>query len=152
MSVDTNQDTLQAVREEATDLGISFQDSWKEATIQKKIDEKLEEITKSQQDNKKKKEAKAQPKEKIKVIIEPRDGDDNIVDQFFSYSSMSTGESEDILVLFGEEVSISKRMYEHIKSISLKTKKFKMVTDSDGIPQKEWYTSKKSRFIVEVVD
>lgn len=151
MSVETNQDELIELREEATDLGIKFQNSWKAATLQKKIDEKLSEIAEQQAESKAKKVSKKDV-EKITVVIEAREGDEGIQDQFFSIGSMSTGYSEDILIMFGEKVEISKPMYDHIKSIGKNIKKFKMVTDDDGIPRKQWYDKWVTRFIVEKID
>lgn len=147
-----NQDmNLQELREEATDLGIKFQENWKIETLQKKIDTKLESLSKDQAT---KKVAKATKNaKKIKVIIEPRDRDDNIVDQYFSKVSMAEGTKESILVLFGEEIDITESMYEFIKSIGGNAQKFRMATDPiTGAPKKQWYAKWESRFILEKVD
>jgi len=64
---------------------------------------------------------------------------------------MATGQKESILILFGEEVDVTEAMYDHIKSLTFGIKKQKTVLDEDGIPQKEWYTVKKQRFIVSKV-
>ena len=59
---------------------------------------------------------------------------------------MATGMKESVLIQFGEEVEITERMYEHIKGIQYKEKKFKLVPDEDGIQRKVWYDKKQSRF------
>ena len=148
MSVENNQDIRKELLQEAEDLGIKIHPNAKDETIQEKINEKLAEIAEKQ---KAKKEAKKAVKDnKVKVIINPRDGDDKVQDQFFGLSA--GGIKENILIKFDEEVEVSERMLAHIKSLGGNVHKFKMVNDEDGIPQKKWYTKWQSRFLVEKVD
>ena len=152
MSVETNQD-IAALREEAIELGIKPGNTGA-AKLQEKIDAKLAEIASQQAERKAVKEqAKDLLSDKIKVVIEHREGDDyKITDQFFGRSSMKTGVREQVLIQFGEEVEISKGMYEHIKSLGGYAKKFKMVTDPEsGEKKKEWYDKWVNRFIVSKV-
>ena len=147
MSVENNQDNeLEELRVEAEELGIEVHPRAGIAKIRKAIEDKEAEIAEKQ---KAKKDLKANAKgKKVRVTIESREGDDAPVDQFFAYNSMATGARESILIQFGEEIEISEAMYEHIKSIKYGEKKFKIVPDEDGIPQKHWYTKKKQRFII----
>ena len=149
-SVVTNQDTLfDELKEQAEDLGLTVHPKIGLEKLQAKIDEKEESIAK---EAKAKKEVKVAAKaSKIKIIVESREGDDAPADQFFGCGSMATGMRESILIQFGEEVSVSEAMFEHIKNIKFGEKKFKLVPDEDGIPQKVWTTKMKTRFIVSKV-
>lgn len=151
MSVEeTNQDNLlEELKEQALDLGIKFNANIGAEKLQEKIDEKEAEIAAKQ---KAKKEAKASvSNKKVRIVVESREGDDAPSDQFFGCGSMATGQRESILIQFGEEIEVSESMYNHIKSIKYGEKKFKLVPDEEGIPQKEWYTKYKTRFIVSKV-
>jgi len=139
---------LELLKEEARDLGITFRDNIGYATLVGKIEAKETEVVEKQQAKKKAKEAVAS-EDKIKIIVESRD-DDNIPDQFFGLCG--GGRKENILIQFGEEVEVSPFMYEHIKSKGGYIKKFKMTTDEEGMPKKEWYNKWQSRFIVSKVD
>lgn len=152
MSVETeNQDInveLEELKAEAKSLGIKYHPN----TGVEKLSKKIEEL-KEKQDGLQVKETKKEVKkpEKIRIIVESRDGD-STTDQFFGLSSMATGKRESILVQFGEEIEVSPEMYEHIRSKGGHVKKFKMVTDPDtGGQKKEWYDKWQSRFIVSKV-
>ena len=148
---DTNKELeeLEELKEYATDLGISFRENIGLAKLQEKVAEKEEEIAKLKREEKIKL-AKESAK-KVKIIVEPRDRDAGVTDQFFGLSSISTGARENIRIQFGEEVEVSERMYEHIKSITYSEKKFKIVNGEDGMPKKEWYNKTQTRFIVSKV-
>lgn len=140
---------LEELKQYATDLGITFRENIGIAKLELKIQEKEEEIAAE----KRKEKAKAQEakSKKVKVIIEPRERDAGVNDQFFGFNSLATGLKESILIQFGEEVEISEAMYNHIKNITFSTKKSKMVPDADGIPQKQWYNKVQTRFIISKV-
>lgn len=149
MSELNNEKKLEELKLQATDLGISFRENIGIEKLTQKIEEKEEEIAKAAREKKLKEQKEAN--KKVKIIVEPRVRDEGIEDQFFGFRSLSSGVKESILIQFGEEVEVSERMYEHIKSIKFKEKKFKTVTDADGIPKKEWYDKEYSRFIVSKV-
>ena len=140
---------LQELRTEAEELGIVVHPKAKAETLQKKIDDKRAEIAEKQEAKKKAKE-KAKEVKKVKVIINPRNGDDKIADQYFGLNG--GGIKESILVKFDEEVSISEPMLAHIKSKGCYVHKVKKVIDEDGIPQNKWHKKWESRFIVEKID
>ena len=143
-SVLNNQD-LELLKEEALDIGVTFSPNIGYDTLLERVEEKKAEIAENQA---KKKEAKAkasEPVEKIKVIVESRDGDD-IPDQFIGFNGKS------VLIQFGEEIEIDKDIYEFMKTVGSKQHKFKLVNDEDGIPRKQWYKKFVSRFIIQTVD
>ena len=144
------QEELEVLRQEARDLGIEFRNNIGHDRLNEKIETKLNELAEKQKAKKAKKNGIANLP-KVKIVIESRD-DDNIPDQFFAINSMATGHKENIQIQFGEEVEISQLMYEHIKAKGGYIKKFRMITDSDGMPKKEWYNKWQSRFIVSKID
>lgn len=151
MSVLTNEDEitpvdneLELLKEEATDLGIEFSDKIGATTLAKRIEDKKESIKAKQEAKKVAKEAKAN-EGKVTIVVESRDGDDSITDQFFGFNGQS------ILIQLGEEVEVTESMYEFIKGIGAKVKKFKLKNDADGVPRKEWYDKFVTRFLVQKV-
>lgn len=140
---------LEELKQYATDLGITYRENIGIAKLEEKIEEKENEIALKKREEKAK--AKEEKSKKIKIVVEPRERDHGINDQFFGYHSMATGLKESILIQFGEEVEVSEGMYNHIKNITYGTKKSKMVPDADGIPQKQWYNKVQTRFIVSKV-
>ena len=150
MSVDNNQDTeLEELKQQAEDLGISVHPKIGAVKLQEKIDDaelKIAQLAKE----KKEKRVKVLGN-KVKIVVESREGDDAPVDQFFGFTSMETGVSERILIQFGEEIEVSEQMFEHMKNIKFREKKFKVMPDEDGIPRKHWYKKEKTRFIVSKV-
>ena len=150
--VSTNKSNIDELREEAIDLGIEFHERLGVVKLQKLIDDKLEAMAEASKAKKVAKVAKAKAP-KIKITVEHREGDDSkIVDQFFRRQSMATGDSEQILIQWGEEVEVSLAMFEHIKSLGGYIKKFRMVDDIDnGGKKKEWYDKYQTRFIVSKV-
>jgi len=160
MSVENNQDVniedvkkvdeLSELKEYARDLGLTVHPKVGLKKLTEQIEAKEREFATQQGDKKKKRTAVTSGK-KVKIIVESREGDDAPIDQFIGYQSMETGAKENILIMFGEEIDVSEAMYEHIKSIKFGEKKSKLVLDEDGIPQKVWYTKKKTRFIVSKV-
>lgn len=136
-----NQD-LETLKEEALELGLEFRDNIGYATLKKRVEDKLAEITAKQEANKLAKAEKAKVK-KVKIILENRDGDSNQVDQFFGFNG------KNILVKFGEEVEVDEDMYDFIKSIGGYVQVKKTVLDQDGIPQNKFTKKWKSRFMVE---
>lgn len=141
MSVKINQDIL----DEAEELGIKVTHNMKEETVLNRIEEKRAEI-KARQSAKKEAKAAVGPAKKVKIVLESRDPEDNSPDQFFGHNG------QHILIQKGEEVEVTETMYNFIKSIGKRVKKFKMVPDEDGIPRKQWYDKWESRFIVEKID
>lgn len=141
MSVTINQDII----EQAEDLGIKVTHNMKEETLLKRIEEKEAEIAEKRAEKKKAKESVV-PEEKIRIIVESRDPEDDAPDQFFGFNG------QHILIQKGEEVEVTKTMFDFIKSIGKQVRKFKTVMDEDGIPRKQWYKKWESRFIVEKLD
>ena len=149
MSVDFNQDeALKELKEYDTSIGVEFRDNIGLTKLQEKVDAREEEIAEAKRAEKKAKEEASN--KKIRIVVEPRHRDEGINDQFFGFNSMATGKKESILIQFGEEVEVSEDMYNHIKSITFNEKKFKLVPDEDGIPRKEWYDKKQTRFILKL--
>lgn len=144
-----NQEKLEELKVIATELGLSFRENIGIAKLEEKIAQREEELAKEKREEKIK--SQKESAKKVKVVIEPRHRDEGIDSQFFGYNSMSENVSENILIKFGEEVEISERMYEYIKSITFLEKKFKMEPDENGIPRKVWYDKKNTRFIVSKV-
>lgn len=152
MSVINNQDTnneLEELKQYATEIGIEFRENIGLVKLQEKVELKEAEIAKARREEKA--NAKKDAQKKVKIIVEPRNRDEGINDQYFGLSSMATGIRESILIQFGEEVEVSQAMYEYIKNIKYGEKKFKMVPDGNGGQIKEWYIKKQSRFIVSLV-
>lgn len=151
MSVN-NQDTnieLEELKEYATDLGISFRDNIGLERLQEKVSAFEEELANKKKEEKAKLEKES--KTKVKIVVEPRDRDAGINDQFFALNSMATGARENIRIIFGEEVEVSERMFNHIKNITYSEKKYRVITDENGMPKKEWYNKTQTRFIVSKV-
>jgi len=144
---------LEELRVYATELGIEFRDNIGAAKLEEKIAKREQEIADAKKAEKEvlKESIQAEKSKKVKIIVEPRNRDAGINDQFFGFNSMATGLKESILVPFGEEVSVTEAMCEHIMSITYSEPKFKMVTGEDGMPKKEWYNKKQTRFIVQKV-
>lgn len=135
-TVENNQ--VEELRQEAELLGITVHPNAKAETIAKKIEDKKLEIEEKQQENKAVKKSRGN---KVKIIVNPRDNDDNVTDQFFGLNG------ETILMQFDEEVEVSELMYNHIKNIGGYVKTAKLVGD-----KKEWTKKWQSRFLVEKVD
>lgn len=140
---------LEELKEYATELEISFRENIGIAKLEYKITEKEDQIAKQRRDEKV--AAKELSAKKVKIIIEPRDRDEGINDQFFGLNSLELGVKENVRIQFGEEVDVSYNMYNHIKSITYSEKKYKMVTGEDGQQKKQWYNKKQTRFIVSKV-
>ena len=152
MSVQDNQDInveLEELKEYAKDIGVEFRDNIGLVKLQEKVEVREQEI--AEEKRQKKELAKAEKNKKVRIVVEPRERDEGINDQFFGFNSLKTGLKESIQIQFGEEVEVSEAMYNHIKNITYTVKKFKMTPDADGIPRKEWYNKKQTRFIVSKV-
>lgn len=149
-AVENNQAELEELKVYATEIGLKYNPNIGLDTLQAKVDAYEQELADKA---KAKKEAiKTSLGKKKKCIVNPRQPQEGITDQFFGYGSMTTGKREAVLVKFDEEVELTEDMISHIKSIKFGEKKIKKVLDKDGIPQNEWYTKEKSRFLVELVD
>lgn len=142
-SVEINQD-LEQLKEEALDLGIEFSDRIGYDTLKTRVDDKLAEIEAKQKAKKEAKESLAK-EGKVKVIVEPRDGSDNIPDQFIGFNGRT------YQIMFGEEVTLPESVVEFMKSKGTVDKVKKIYTDEDGIPQTKYINKFKSRWIIETV-
>lgn len=143
MSVEEINQDLVDLKEEALDLGIEFSDRIGYDTLKKRVDERLEELAQKQRD---KKEAKEVFNETVKVIVEPRDGSDNIVDQFIGFNGKK------YQIMFGEEIELPKVVIEFMRSKGVYDKIKKTYMDDDGIPQTKYVKKFKSRFLIERID
>ena len=95
---DINNDTekLEELKQYATDLGITFRENIGIAKLELKIQEKEDEIAAEKRKSKAKTlEAK---NNKVKVVIEPRERDHGVNDQFFGFNSLATGLKERIRI------------------------------------------------------
>jgi hypothetical protein len=134
---------VEVLKQEAEDLGIKVHPNAKAETIQSKIDEKKAEI-REKQEAKKAGKLDAKTGNKVKLVVNQRDGDDNITEQFFGFNGYTC------VIKFDEEVEVPEFMYDYIKSIGGFVPKVKTVTDPDsGLPKKVWDKKWVSRFIVE---
>lgn len=145
MSVEENNQDLEVLKEEALDLGVEFSERIGYDTLKKRVDDKLEEIKEKQKAKIADKQAR-ESEAKVKIIVEPRDGDVKQEDQFFGFNGKT------VLVKFGEEVEVAESMYHFIKGIGGYIQVKSKVIDKDGIPQNKFTKKWKSRFIVEKVD
>lgn len=141
MSVQENQD-LELLKQEALDLGVEFGPTIGYDTLLTRIEEKKAEIKAKQEAKKAEKQAKTSVVKK-RVIIEARDGDDNIHEQFFGFNGYIC------LVQFGEEVEIPEPLIEFIKTRGGYVQVKKTVLDDEGIPKNVFTKKWRSRFIVE---
>ena len=140
-TVEDNQ--VEVLKQEAEDLGIKVHPNAKAETIQSKIDEKKAEI-KEKQEAKKADKLNSKSADRVKIIVNQRDGDDNITEQFFGFNGYTC------VIKFDEEVEVPDFMYDYIKTIGGYVPKVKVVTEPDsGLPKKVWSKKWVSRFIVE---
>jgi hypothetical protein len=133
---------VEVLKQEAEDLGIKVHPNAKAETIQSKIDEKKAEI-REKQEAKKAGKLDAKTGNKVKLVVNQRDGDDNITEQFFGFNGYTC------VIRFDEEVEVPEFMYDYIKSIGGYIPKVKVITDENGLPKKVWSKKWVSRFIVE---
>jgi uncharacterized protein YjdB len=142
MSVENNQDLIE-LKEYAQDIGVEFASTIGYDKLKERVEAKEIELAEAKRAEKKSKNI---AEEKVKIIVNPRDGDANIKDQFFGFNG------KNILIQFDEEIEVDKSMYEFIKGIGGYVPVVKVVTGEDGMPKKEWSKKYQSRFLVEKVD
>lgn len=149
MSNETTNTELIELKEYAKDLGLEFRDNIGLPRLKEKVAEFEEKLV---ADKKKEREkAKKVASEKVKVVVEPRERDKGIDDQYFGCISMATGQHESIQIQFGKEVEISLAMFNHIKSLTFGKVKYRTEIDHEGLPKKVQYVERQTRFIVSKV-
>lgn len=145
----TDAQKLEELKQYADDLGLTYRENIGLPKLEEKIAEKEAAIA-----EKRKREKAEQAKlknQKVKVVIEPRDRDAGINEQFFGYTSMATGMSENVLIKFGEECEITEGLYHHIKNITYTDKVYKSEVGEDGIRRPVLKDKQKTRFIISKV-